>query len=172
MHKRTFKKGLPIFKEGDKGLEAYLIESGKVLIVKKGAQAPVIVAALPQGTLFGEMAILDGSPRMATAIAGEDTVCVVINSMQLQQKLMSLPTDILRILTGLMDYVRSTVPFDQRAKVGIGPEPTPRDQQAHLMLPTQAVVAGFGLTDPMMKALVRMLCDYTRRRLPPELVKN
>jgi hypothetical protein len=24
----------------------------------------------------------------------------------------------------------------------------------------------------MMKALVRMLCDYTRRRLPPELVKN
>lgn len=170
MHKRTFKKGIPIFKEGDKGLEAYLIESGKVLIVKKGAQAPVIVAALPQGTLFGEMAILDGSPRMATAIAGEDTVCVVINSIQLQQKLMSLPTDILRILTGLMDYVRATVPFDQRAKVG--PEPTPRDQQAHLMLPTQQVVAGFGITDPMMKALVRMLCDYTRRRLPPELVKT
>ena len=24
---------------------------------------------------------------------------------------------------------------------------------------------------PMMKALVRMLCDYTRRRLPPELLK-
>jgi CRP/FNR family transcriptional regulator, cyclic AMP receptor protein len=172
MHKRTFKKGLPIFKEGEKGLEAYLIETGKVLIVKKGPTAPVIVAALPHGTLFGEMAILDGSPRMATAIAGDDTVCVVINSMQLQQKLMSLPPDILRILTGLMDYIRTTVPFDQRAKVGQGPDPTPRDQQAHLMLPTQQVVAGFGLTDSMMKALVRMLCDYTRRRLPPELVKT
>ncbi|MCA3247529.1 MAG: cyclic nucleotide-binding domain-containing protein [Azospirillum sp.] len=172
MHKRTFKKGTPIFKEGEKGLEAYLIESGKVLIVKKGPTAPVIVAALPQGTLFGEMAILDGSPRMATAIAGEDTVCVVVNSMQMHQRLMSLPPDILRILTGLMEYVRSTVPFDQRAKIGQSLEPTPRDQQAHLMLPTQAVVDGFGLTDPMLKALVRMLCDYTRRRLPPALVKT
>ena len=143
MHKRTFKKGQPIFKEGDRGLEAFLIETGKVLILKKGAAAPVIVAALPQGSLFGEMAILDGSPRMATAVAGEDTVCVVINSMQLQQKLMTLPPDILRILTALMEYVRAVVPFDQRTKVGQGPEPTQRDQQARMMLPSPQVVEGF-----------------------------
>ena len=64
MFKRTFPKGKVLFKEGDPGLEAFLVEKGKVLILKKGTEAPIIVASLGPGALFGEMAILDGAQRL------------------------------------------------------------------------------------------------------------
>lgn len=168
MFKRTFPKGKVLFKEGEPGLEAFLVEKGKVLILKKGVEAPIIVAALGPGALFGEMAILDGSPRMATAVAGEDTICVVINGQQLTQRMMQLDPDLMRLTMSLMEYVRSTVPFDARAKAGLPPDETGHDRQARLMLPKPEVLETFGIKDPMLKALMNMLCDYTRRRLPPK----
>jgi len=167
MFKRTFPKGKVLFKEGDPGLEAFLIEKGKVLILKKGTEAPIIVASLNAGALFGEMAILDGGSRMATAVAGEDTVCVVINSQQLTQRMMMLDPDLMRLVMSLMEYVRSTVPFADRAKAGLSSEETAQDRQARLMLPRPEVVESYGIKDPMLRALINMLCDYTRRRLPP-----
>jgi CRP-like cAMP-binding protein len=167
MFKRTYAKGKIVFNEGENGAEAFLVEKGKVLILKKGVDAPIIVASLGPGSLFGEMAIIDGSPRMATAVAGDDTVCIVVNSQQLTQRLMSLAPDLVRLITSLMEYCRSTVPFDSRAKAGLPLGETPNDRQARLMLPTPHVVETFGIKDPMLKALMNMLCEYTRRRLPP-----
>jgi CRP-like cAMP-binding protein len=167
MFKRTFPKGKVLFKEGDPGLEAFLVEKGKVLILKMGTDAPIIVASLNPGALFGEMAILDGSPRMATAVAGEDTVCVVINSQQLTQRMMMLDPDLMRLATSLMEYVRSTVPYEMRAKAGLSNAETVQDRHARLMLPRPEVIESYGIKDPMLRALFNMLCDYTRRRLPP-----
>jgi CRP-like cAMP-binding protein len=167
MFKRTFPKGKMLFKEGEPGLEAFLVEKGKVLILKKGTEAPIIVASLGPGALFGEMAILDGSPRMATAVAGEDTICIVINSQQLTQRMMMLDPDLMRLTMTMMEYIRSTVPFADRPKAGLSNDETAADRQARLMLPRPEVIEAFGLKDPMLKALFNMLCEYTRRRLPP-----
>jgi CRP-like cAMP-binding protein len=167
MFKRTYPKGKVVFREGDAGGEAFLVEKGKVLILKKGTEAPIIVASLGPGALFGEMAILDGSARMATAVAGEDTILIVVNSQQLTQRLMSLDPDLVRLLTSMMEYVRSTVPFDSRAKAGLPLEETSADRHARMMLPSPQVVESYGIKDTMLKALINMLCDYTRRRLPP-----
>jgi CRP/FNR family transcriptional regulator, cyclic AMP receptor protein len=167
MFKRTYPKAKVVFKEGEAGSEAFLVEKGKILILKKGVDAPIIVASLGPGALFGEMAILDGGLRMATAVAGEDTVCIVVNSQQLTQRLMSLDPDLVRLITSLMEYCRSTVPFDSRTKAGLPLDETPADRHARMMLPPPHVVESYGLKDSMMKALMNMLCDYTRRRLPP-----
>ena len=167
MFKKTFPKAKMIFKEGETGSEAFLVESGKVLILKMGVEAPIIVASLGPGTLFGEMAILDGSRRMATAVAGEDTVCIVITGQQLTQRIMALAPDLVRLLNTLMDYVRSTVPYDSRAKAGLALEETVADRHARMMLPSQQAIDSYGIKDTMMKALINMLCEYTRRRLPP-----
>ncbi len=167
MFKRTYAKAKIIFKEGEIGAEAFLVEKGKVLILKKGVDAPIIVASLGPGALFGEMAIIDGGLRMATAVAGEDTVCIVVNSQQLTQRLMSLDPDLVRLITSLMEYCRSTVPFDSRTKAGLPLDETSADRHARMMLPPPHVVESYGLKDSMMKALMNMLCDYTRRRLPP-----
>ena len=67
----TFKPGEVIFAEGDKGDKMYVIRSGEVEIERDGK----VVEKLSHGGIFGEMALIEGSPRAATARAA--TPCEV-----------------------------------------------------------------------------------------------
>jgi CRP-like cAMP-binding protein len=58
-----------IFCEYEPGDTFYLINSGKVQIVKIMGDIEKIIDILEPGEIFGEMAILEGAPRSATAIA-------------------------------------------------------------------------------------------------------
>ena len=64
----TFKAGETIFSEGDKGDRMYVVRSGQVEIERDGK----IVETLSANGIFGEMALIDGSPRAATARAKTD----------------------------------------------------------------------------------------------------
>lgn len=61
----TFKPGETIFSEGDKGDQMYVIRKGEVEIERDGK----IVETLSAVGIFGEMALIDGSPRAASARA-------------------------------------------------------------------------------------------------------
>lgn len=74
----TFVEGALIFKEGDQGGHAFIIESGQVEISKQIHGQRVVLGKLGKHALFGEMALFDDSPRMATATAVKKTVCIVI----------------------------------------------------------------------------------------------
>ena len=67
----SFQSGEVIFMEGDNGDKMYVIRSGEVEIGRNGK----IVENLSAGGIFGEMALIDGSPRAATARA--KTACEV-----------------------------------------------------------------------------------------------
>ncbi|MGC1712645.1 MAG: cyclic nucleotide-binding domain-containing protein [Methyloceanibacter sp.] len=66
-----FKAGEVVFAEGDEGDKMYVIRSGEVEILRDGH----VVETLAPGGIFGEMALIDGSPRAATARA--KTACDV-----------------------------------------------------------------------------------------------
>ena len=66
-----FQPGEVIFSEGDKGDKMYVIRSGEIEVKRDGK----IVETLSGGGIFGEMALIDGSPRAATARA--KTTCEV-----------------------------------------------------------------------------------------------
>jgi CRP/FNR family cyclic AMP-dependent transcriptional regulator len=66
-----FAPGDVIFGEGDAGDKMFVIRSGEVVIEKGGK----VIETLPPGSIFGEMALIDGSPRSATARA--KTACEV-----------------------------------------------------------------------------------------------
>ena len=74
--KRTFPKGAVIFRQGDRGDSLYLIESGMVRIHAHLSEhgEEVGVTTLGDGETFGEIALLTGVPRTATAEAEENTV--------------------------------------------------------------------------------------------------
>ncbi len=78
MEKRSIKKGEVVFKEGDAGDAAFVVEVGSVAIVKQIEGSEVRLATIGPGELFGEMAILDGSPRMAAATALEESLLLVV----------------------------------------------------------------------------------------------
>lgn len=63
-----------LFHEGDQGNAVYIIEKGSVGIVKEVDGERVQLATLRAGELFGEMALIDGSPRMASAVTMEPCV--------------------------------------------------------------------------------------------------
>jgi CRP/FNR family cyclic AMP-dependent transcriptional regulator len=67
--RKTFQKGDVIFCEYEPGDTFYLIQSGRVQIVKIFGEIEKTVAILQPGEVFGEMAILEEAPRSATAIA-------------------------------------------------------------------------------------------------------
>jgi CRP/FNR family cyclic AMP-dependent transcriptional regulator len=71
----NFAAGDTIFSEGDKGDVMYVVRSGEVEIVRNGK----IMETLSSGGVFGEMALIDGSPRVATVRAKTDCVLAPIN---------------------------------------------------------------------------------------------
>jgi uncharacterized membrane protein len=69
----TLARGALIFKQGDAGDAMYLVESGRVRIyIVDEAGEELTLAELADGDFFGEMAIIEGKPRTATARVTED----------------------------------------------------------------------------------------------------
>lgn len=66
---RTANPGDVIFREGDFGDTLYIIQEGAIEIRKKAGNAFKVLTTLKAGEFFGEMALIDKSPRSATAVA-------------------------------------------------------------------------------------------------------
>lgn len=70
MHERRYLAGEIVFDEGEEGQALYLVMSGNVEISRlQGNAAPQVVAQLDAGSVFGDLALLDNSPRNAQARA-------------------------------------------------------------------------------------------------------
>jgi CRP-like cAMP-binding protein len=67
LHKREYRQDEVIFREGEPGVGMYIIESGRVRIATETGKQTL--AELAEGEFFGELALLDESPRSATAVA-------------------------------------------------------------------------------------------------------
>lgn len=74
----SFPKGKVLFKQGDTGDAAYIVSSGAIGLYREAQGRKIPLATVRKGELFGEMAVIDGSPRMATAFALEDTKLTLI----------------------------------------------------------------------------------------------
>jgi CRP-like cAMP-binding protein len=76
---RSFPIGHVLFEEGDAGDRMYVISTGKVRILKRIGGEEITLALLSPGDFFGEMALLEGQPRSATAVvAVKDTVLIEV----------------------------------------------------------------------------------------------
>ena len=96
-----------IFREGEFGQHAYIINSGTGELVKFTGDQQSVLAELEKGALFGEMAIIDGSARSASARAKTECVLKVVSEEQLKKHLSSSPTASLDMMRRLASYVRN-----------------------------------------------------------------
>lgn len=85
--REVFSGGQEIFRSGDAGDCAYLIEEGtvEILVVKQGGEHRI--KSMGQGELFGEISLIDYQPRTATVRAIERTVLVPIPRKLVEQLL-------------------------------------------------------------------------------------
>lgn len=69
---RTLPAGTVVFRDGDEASTMFVLQSGRVRLVRDLEDGQQILGELGAGEFFGEMAILVGRPRSSTAIVVED----------------------------------------------------------------------------------------------------
>ncbi|NQU65814.1 MAG: pentapeptide repeat-containing protein [SAR324 cluster bacterium] len=84
----SFGDGEVVFKEKSRGDQMYIILTGTIRISKYlGAKKEDVLAKLTSGACFGEMGVIDQSPRSASAtVEGGPAVLLVISGTQLSEK--------------------------------------------------------------------------------------
>ncbi|MDR2247827.1 MAG: Crp/Fnr family transcriptional regulator [Treponema sp.] len=95
---RTFRAGEIIFAEYEPGDTFYMIQSGRVRLVKIIGDFEKTLDILETADMFGEMAILENSPRSATAIAIDEVKVLEFNRQNFEILMMSKPQIALMLL--------------------------------------------------------------------------
>lgn len=106
---RHFLAGDIIFREGDDSNAAWVIESGRVELVKSGATgSPMRLSILGRGDLFGESGVLDNSARNFTARADTDVILKAIPRSEFLKAIQTDPAAALKVMTQLAKRQRDT----------------------------------------------------------------
>jgi CRP-like cAMP-binding protein len=102
---RTYRKNTMLFAEGEPGDELFIIQKGSIKITKIVDNKEVLLAMLKPGDILGEMALLEGKPRTASAIAYEDCDVMAMNKANFELMIKNQPQLIAKITTLLADRI-------------------------------------------------------------------
>jgi CRP/FNR family transcriptional regulator, cyclic AMP receptor protein len=105
---RSFAEGDVIFAQGDEGDAMYVIEEGAVDIVAGSPQQRVTLASLFNGQYFGELSLLDGATRSATAVAARSTLVLALERDDFVDFVKRRPEAALSIMHELGERMRAT----------------------------------------------------------------
>lgn len=103
-----FSAGETIFSEGEAGHCAYIIESGRIKIFLERPEETGLLVELGPGEIFGEMSVIDGSPRSASAAAISDCELTVVSSEQLSERIESADAIVRLLISMLLDRTRNS----------------------------------------------------------------
>jgi CRP/FNR family cyclic AMP-dependent transcriptional regulator len=121
---RRFSGGSVLFSDGDVGTEAFLLQEGRVRLIKRVGVVERSLRVLRTGDLFGESALITGASRNSTAVALTDGVMLVLDHTTLEQVIASNPAVGMRVLQQLIrrlrdaeDQIEILMLHDSRSKV-------------------------------------------------------
>lgn len=99
----SLKGGDVVFREGERGEELFVIKSGKVE-VRTGNRR---LETLGENEIFGEMALIDDSPRSATVVAVTDVTLAPITESQYLFLVRHTPYFALKVMRVLVQRLRA-----------------------------------------------------------------
>lgn len=103
---RKYSAGEKIIQQGEPGSEFFIIKSGRIRIfVEPNGLAEKDLAVLSGGQFFGEMALLEGGKRSASAMAETDTEVLVLDQVAFAELIHDVPT--LNYVIGILADERS-----------------------------------------------------------------
>ncbi len=106
IHNRTYVAGEFIFSKGDPGIGLYIIREGEVEIERENSyQVKKRLAMFSKGDFFGELALVDGEKRSASAIAKTACKLAVIFKPDLDEFIEKYPRKGIKILTGISSII-------------------------------------------------------------------
>jgi len=87
LDRKVVPAGTRIFREGDMGRNAFILQSGQVEVWKGSETEKRRLGVVTEGGIFGEMALVDNAPRMASASALTDCTIVSISESSFKEKM-------------------------------------------------------------------------------------
>jgi len=107
--RRRFRRGEVIFHKDDPGESLFIIDEGSVRIYLPSPQgADLTLAVLGPGDFFGDLALLDGRPRSASAAAFPETETVALNRADFTSVIRSRPEAAMAVLAAVAERLRET----------------------------------------------------------------
>lgn len=107
MRRRRYDAGAVVFAKGDPGTGLLVLTEGEIKIsVETATGEEIILNLLRPGEAFGELALLDGLPRSATAVALSDSQVLTLQREDFVDVLQSNPQIALAMLGGLATIIR------------------------------------------------------------------
>lgn len=102
VHNRVYTANEYIFYEGDPGVALYILLDGEVNIFQNNGEEKINdLVTLSRGDFFGELALIDGDVRSASAVAAKDSTIAVIFKPDLDQFIEQHPKRGIKILAGI-----------------------------------------------------------------------
>jgi CRP/FNR family transcriptional regulator, cyclic AMP receptor protein len=115
-----FNVGDVIFEEGSTGRDLYVVLDGHVEIAKVNGGQKIVIVTLGKGEFFGEMAVIDGSARSATAIsAAPNTRVMRINHARFVYLVSQQPAFAMMIMDALSKRLRASNDINYRAAANL-----------------------------------------------------
>lgn len=99
--RRVFEPGQFVFREGDHGNDLYVIAQGTASVRREEGPRSTRLITFGEGTVFGEMAVLDARPRSASVQADGPLVCYVMARASFDEIVVHHPAIALKLLTSL-----------------------------------------------------------------------
>src|SRR5260370_40805705 len=103
---RRFSSGQVLFREGEAGIEAFLLQEGRVRLIKRVRAVERSLMVLKPGDLFGESAFISGALRSSTAIALSDGAALALDNATFQNLLETNRSVASRIVQQLVRRLR------------------------------------------------------------------
>ncbi|WP_166211166.1 EAL domain-containing protein [Cognatiluteimonas telluris] len=107
--RRELFAGEVLYRQGEPSDCAWLVERGTIELVSVQGRREISHGVLGQGELIGELGMLDGAPRSATAIARGDTVLLAIEHDQFLERLESGDPIVRTLVDSLLQRTRSII---------------------------------------------------------------
>ena len=149
---RNFAAGTVLFEEGQPGDFMYVVQRGEVEIRRQVGETERVIAVLPTGEFFGEMAILNGRPRSATAVVKTAGRLLVIEGKTFEAMLRARPEIAMRIIKSLGARLENA---NQHIELLLLPTPNHRVVQClRHMADEQLELAGAGTSNANTAILV------------------
>lgn len=105
IHERKYLSGEFVFHQGDPGIGLYIILEGEVIIKRNVDNHLISLADFSKNDFFGELALIDGEKRSASAIAKTDLVAAAIFKPDLDEFIETYPKKGIKILRGINNLI-------------------------------------------------------------------
>jgi len=95
-----------ICRQGEQGDCAYVMQSGRAVVLREDGSGKVVVGQLSAGDIFGEMAIFERQPRAATVCALGAARVLTLDKKALMKRLHEDPSLVFRLLQAMSARIR------------------------------------------------------------------